>query len=140
MGRERPRLRGRLRLPVVHGIVGVQRQGVTRVTVSLIAVAASLLSLVVFALCASDVIPPNRLIGIRTNATLRSRPAWRSVHRHALLPMGVTTVVVGGCWLLEPAGIVDAEASAALGFLVLIAGLLWAWAHGVRRPPLAKTG
>ena len=99
---------------------------------SLVAVFASLFSLLVVALGAFGVIPPNRVIGLRTNTTLRSKPTWRTVHRRALIPMSVTTLAAAGCWLLYPAGLVESSAAVAFGFIVLVAGLLWAWAYGVR--------
>lgn len=99
---------------------------------SLIPVFLSFFSLLVVALCAFGVIPPNRVIGLRTSTTLRSRATWHLAHRRALTPMTVTTVAVAACWLLYPAGIVESSSAAVLGFAVLVAGLLWAWTHGVR--------
>ena len=100
--------------------------------VSLIGVFAALLSLVVVALCAVGVIPPNRIVGLRTNTTLRSQASWRSVHRRAVVPLAVTAAAVIGCWLLYPAGLVNSSSSAALGLCVLVAGLLWGWVRGTR--------
>ncbi|WP_104081150.1 SdpI family protein [Cryobacterium sp. Y11] len=104
---------------------------------SLVAVIASLFSLLIVSLCAFGVIPPNRVIGVRTNTTLQSRKTWNTVHRRALVPLAVTTVAVAGCWLLYPAGIVESSASAGFGLTVLVAGLLWAWTrgvHGIQHP------
>ena len=99
---------------------------------SLVAVLASLFSLLIVSLCAFGVIPPNRVIGVRTNTTLQSRKTWNTVHRRALVPLAVTTVAVAGCWLLYLAGIVESSASSGFGLTVLVAGLLWAWTRGVR--------
>ena len=99
---------------------------------SLLAVFASLFSLLIVLLCAFGVIPPNRVIGLRTNATLKSRRTWNTVHRRALGPVTVTTVAVAGCWLLYLAGFIESSASVGLGLTVLVAGLLWAWTHGIR--------
>lgn len=103
-----------------------------KMLLSLVAVFASLFSLLIVSLCAFGVIPPNRVVGLRTNKTLQSRPTWITVHRRALVPLAVTTVAVAGCWLLYPAGIVGSSASSGFGFIALVAGLLWAWTHGVR--------
>ncbi|RJT90947.1 hypothetical protein D6T64_02860 [Cryobacterium melibiosiphilum] len=98
----------------------------------LVAVFASLFSLCVAALCAVGAVPPNQVIGLRTNTALRSKPTWSTAHRRALIPVAVTTLAVAGCWLLYSAGIVESSAAVAFGFIVRVAGLLWAWAHGVR--------
>ncbi|MFT2816731.1 SdpI family protein [Leifsonia sp. A12D58] len=83
-------------------------------------------------LCALGAIPPNGVIGLRTNTSLRSRRAWRSIHRRAIAPLVMTTTMVAVCWLLYPAGFVNSQASAGLGLIILVAGILWAWAYSQR--------
>lgn len=92
----------------------------------LVAVLTAIFALLTVVLCAGGVIPPNRVIGLRATASLRSLSAWRTVHRKALVPLAVTNAAVVGCWLLYPAKVLGSNAVVGLGLAVLVAGLLWA--------------
>ncbi|SDS88028.1 SdpI family protein [Microterricola viridarii] len=99
---------------------------------SLIGLLAAAFSMLIAALCAAGVIPPNSILGLRSTVTLRSERAWQTAHRHALWPLAVTTAVVAAIWLLYPLGVLGDRAAGVVGLVVLIAGLLWGWSRGVR--------
>lgn len=99
---------------------------------SLLGVFVAIFALLVTLLAAYGAIPPNRIAGLRTNATLRSPSAWRLAHQRAIMPLTITTSVVAASWLLYPVGAAGSRATAALGLAILVAGLLWAWTRGTR--------
>lgn len=67
---------------------------------SLIGVPGAIFALLVSVPSAYGVIRPNKIIGLRTNATLRSPSAWRRSHQRAIMPLTVTTAAVAASWLL----------------------------------------
>lgn len=99
---------------------------------SLLGVLGAVFALLVTVLSTYGVIRPNRIIGLRTNATLRSPSAWRRSHRRAIMPISVTTGAVAASWLLYPTGMAGSRETVALGLVILVAGLLWAWTRGTR--------
>ncbi|MFZ7088186.1 SdpI family protein [Curtobacterium sp. RRHDQ10] len=88
--------------------------------------AVAVLAIVFTVLPARGLIGRNRLVGIRTRATLQSDTAWRRGHSAAVLPMALTggAVVVAGLVLIGLGHLESIPATIVLAIVVLV-GALW---------------
>lgn len=98
--------------------------------------AVAVIAIVSTVLPARGLIGRNRLVGIRTRATLRSDTAWRRGHSAAVLPMALTggVVVVAGLVLIGLGHLESIPATVALA-IVLLVGALWGAGRASRAAP-----
>lgn len=98
-----------------------------------IEIAVAALAILVTVLPAVGTIPRNRIVGVRTRATLASDAAWRVGHRAAVIPMSLTggVVTVGGT-VLVALGFVNEPFVVIVLALILLSGAAWSSAAARR--------
>ncbi len=95
-------------------------------------------SVLVIGLAASGDLKRNRIIGIRTAATLSSDDAWRRGHRAGLLPAGIGAgtsaafAVAGLVTAAAPRTDVLAQVMVACSIVAILAGGAWSTVRATR--------
>ncbi|MDI9891585.1 SdpI family protein [Microbacterium sp. IEGM 1404] len=105
-----------------------------------IEIAVAVLAIAGTVLPAVGKIPRNRIVGVRTRATLASDTAWREGHRATILPMTLTggIAIVGGT-VLAVLGFVNEPFVVIVLAFVLLSGAAWSSAAARRAIPEAST-
>lgn len=91
----------------------------------------ALLSAVSFGLCASRVIPRNRIVGIHAAQVARSEAAWSVGHSAAFGPAGVGASIGGLIWVSSGLASSDSIIVPLSVALAAVSGLLWARVRAV---------
>ncbi|MCD2169558.1 SdpI family protein [Microbacterium sp. JC 701] len=105
-----------------------------------IIVVAAFASVLLLWLCGRDVVPRNRVVGIRLPALLASDAAWRAGHSAAVGPAGAGALVGALVLAVSALGRSDSVLEPILVVIVMIGALGWAAVVAVRAARHAPSG